>query len=63
MKVYELMNTLSSSEAGAEVKISAYITEAELKSGGELGDGLYGITLRAEEINETDGAIFIETSA
>lgn len=61
MKVYELMNQLSSAEAGKEVTAIVCLSPTELiQHGDRIDDDCFCLTLEFEEIDPDEGNITLK---
>lgn len=61
MKVYELMNQLSSAEAGTEVTAVVCLSPAELiQHGCRIDDDCFCLTLEIEDIDPDEGNITLK---
>lgn len=60
MKVYELMNLLSSAEAGTEVTAVVYLSQTELiqiQRGDRIDNDCFCLTLVVEDVDPDEGNI------
>lgn len=61
MKVYELMNQLSSAEAGTEVTAVVCLSPTELiQHGDHIDNDLFCLTLMVEDIDTDEGNITLK---
>ena len=61
MKIYELLNQLSSAEAGTEVTAAVCLSPAELiQHGGRIDGDCFCLTLEIEEIDPEEGNITLK---
>ena len=61
MKIYELLNQLSSAEAGTEVTAAVCLSPTELiQHGDRIDDDCFCLTLKIEEIDPEEGNITLK---
>ena len=61
MKIYELLNQLSSAEAGTEVTAVVCLSPTELiQHGDRIDDDCFCLTLKIEEIDPEEGNITLK---